>query len=179
MKTCTMKTIQIINSLVIIGLSAVNCYAAQQPDGALIKGSNGGLYVIQDGKRCVIPSPAVLVAKGYDSTKAVQLTDADFKAIPQGVMITMDYKTPKNGDLVRDPNGPLYLIQVGNRCVIFSKAIETLGLQLAKSIVTSHEYLEAIPTGPSVTIPGSQPLFNFGECDPEITHSGNFHCETS
>ena len=53
-------------------------------NGDIVRGSVPCAYVIQDGKRCAVPTPEVLKAKGYKIEETFTISDADLEAIPQG-----------------------------------------------------------------------------------------------
>jgi len=83
-----MKTKLLLISIVLLGLSVANLFAAVA-EGALVKGSGSAIYVIQSGKRCGIASLEVFQHKGYKMDQVIKLPDTDLAAIPEGPTIKL------------------------------------------------------------------------------------------
>lgn len=64
--------------------SAVTMPYTKPKDGDLVKAGSETVYVIQSGKRCVIPSIETFKAKGYKAEKIIVISDAELEAIPKG-----------------------------------------------------------------------------------------------
>ena len=113
----------------------------QAKEGDLVSTPTGGVYLVQDGKRCPIPSSDVFVARGFQWENVIIVALADLEAIPEGTL------KPREGDLVRTAgSGRVYLIQDGQRVGIHSGAeFEGRGYKWENVITVSEEDLLAIP----------------------------------
>jgi len=146
-----MGTKSIISTTVILCIAAVNSFASPPTEGSLVKGSNGAVYVILEGKRCGL-NLRVMKNKGYNITKAITLADADLKNIPLGPVVLIPYKTPKNGDIVRGSSLCAYVIQDGKRCAVSTpEVLKAKGFKIEETFTISDADLEAIPQGEALS----------------------------
>ncbi len=118
----------------------IDSYEANEGD--LVSTPIGAVYLIQDGKRCLIPTSEVFTNRGFLWDEVIVIFAADLKAIPEGTL------KPAEGDLVRSDEGRVYLIEDGHRFVI-PNANEFIarGYKWDNVITVSEEDLEAIPEG--------------------------------
>lgn len=53
-------------------------------DGTVVRGSDGAVYVIDDGKRRVIPNVFTYIRMGISANYVIQMEDEEIEAIPKG-----------------------------------------------------------------------------------------------
>lgn len=90
-------------------------------DGSLLS-NRGVVYVISDGQRRPIDSPATFLEKGYKWSNVIAVSDAELAPHAQGAMLNASAKHP-NGSLLLAPNGEVYVIKGGKRRYIPSPLI--------------------------------------------------------
>ena len=110
-------------------------------DGDLVSTPTSGVYLIQDGKKCSIPSSDVFGARGFQWENVMVVALADLQGIPEGTL------KPREGDLVRVAgSGGVYLIKGGRRIGIRSgDEFTNLGYKWENVITVSEEDLQTFP----------------------------------
>ncbi|TAN35707.1 MAG: hypothetical protein EPN23_10520 [Verrucomicrobia bacterium] len=142
---------------VLLALGITGVFAAPQ-EGNLVKSGQSGIYLIKDGKRCVVPSAKTFLASGFKWENVTTISDEALNAIPVGAVLLAPYKTPQDGDLVQGCKSGIYLIKDGKRCVVPSAAAFLAnGFKQENVIKISDEDLNAIPVGPVLPTPYKTP----------------------
>lgn len=113
-----MTTKHILVISLVLGLAVADLFAALE-EGALVKGSGPGVYLIQSGKRCAIPNPEIFKANGFKTEKIIKLPDAEFNAIPEGPTVKLN---SEQGDSVTTVNGEqgVQTIKVGKLELVYT-----------------------------------------------------------
>jgi hypothetical protein len=146
-----MKTF--LPALALLALASTPLSAAPQ-EGNLVQGSRPAVYLIKDGKRCVFGSPKMVTELGFKFEDVIKLSDEELDAIPLGRELTLPYKKPVDGDLVRGIDLVPYLIKDGKRCAINSQNVfRFLQLNPNNIISISKGDMNLIPKGETLTMP--------------------------
>lgn len=53
-------------------------------DGTVVRGSDGAVYVIEKGKRRIVPNVFTYIRMGISADFVVQMEDEEIEAIPKG-----------------------------------------------------------------------------------------------
>lgn len=80
--------------------------ASRHPDGALVRLSNGAVYVLEALLRRYIPSPNILASHGYSFGRVKSATTADAAT---GTASNLGFR---EGTVVRGPTGAIYVIDL-------------------------------------------------------------------
>lgn len=92
-------------------------------DGMLIKGSSPTVYVLSDGKRRPITSPAAFTRLGWRWENIIQIPDSDVAQYPEGAVMNETGDAPEDS-LIRVEGLPtVYQIKGGKRLPIPSLAV--------------------------------------------------------
>jgi hypothetical protein len=133
--------------------------AAGLEEGALVKNSQGTIFLMRDGKLHGIPSVEVFASHGFDGADVIDLSDEEIAAIPAGeplgmVAAPVPYPSPKDGDLVQSVGNAVCLIQDGVRRPIPNPNVfNANGLEWEKIIAISEADFNAIPEGMPLEAP--------------------------
>ncbi|NKB17869.1 MAG: hypothetical protein HC770_06975 [Pseudanabaena sp. CRU_2_10] len=117
-------------------------------EGSLVRGSTPiPIYVINAGRRRLIPNTATFDALGYKLENVVQLSEQQLKAIPELPPVLLKRNSQfKDGSLVKDDSDRVYLIALGGRRLIpDAKTFEALGYQRKNVQKISNRELKSIP----------------------------------
>jgi hypothetical protein len=117
-------------------------------EGSLVRGSTPTpIYVINVGRRRLIPNTATFDALGYKLENVVQLTEQQLKVIPELPPIVLKRNSAfKDGSLVKGNTDQIYLISLGGRRLIPDfKTFEMLGFQLKNVQQISNQELKSLP----------------------------------
>lgn len=117
-------------------------------EGSLVRGSTPiPIYVINAGRRRLIPNTATFDALGYKLENVVQLSEQQLKAIPELPAVLLKRNSQfKDGSLVTDDSDRVYLIALGGRRLIpDAKTFEALGYQQKNVQKISNQELKSIP----------------------------------
>jgi hypothetical protein len=117
-------------------------------EGSLVRGSTSTpIYVINVGRRRLIPNTATFDALGYKLKNVVQLSEQQLKAIPELPPILLKRNSEfKDGSLVKGNSDEIYLISLGGRRLIpDTKTFEALGYQPENVRQISNRELKSIP----------------------------------
>lgn len=106
------------------------------PNGTLVKGSGPAVFLIEAGRKRVIPSPSVLTSQ-YKWSEVVATTDIALGRYPDGSPVGY-----REGSLVRTPNGTVWVVSDGKRRG-FTSAEAFIGLGYKWSNVVDVSWAEA------------------------------------
>jgi hypothetical protein len=121
------------------------------PDGTLLRGSTGGVYVIQGGLKRGIPSAATLEALGFDWADVLTIPDSVLGSLPSGQPLL---NVLANGNLLRGTDGKVYVMQGGaKRHITSSAALSACGYGWDAVRTIPDFRLNGIPTGGALSGP--------------------------
>ena len=151
-----------------------NLFTGYQPlfsfsEGALLKGSDGKVYLIQQAHRRWVPDPETFNAIGLDWNAIQNIGDGDLSDIPLGFPLP----SRKNGALVQGSGPEVYWMENGyRRHVPNTETFNAMGLDWNAIQRISDTDLNDIPEGaalPPVNVwqnpldPGTYTIFSGGE----------------
>jgi hypothetical protein len=117
-------------------------------EGSLVRGDTPTpVYVINAGRRRLIPNPATFDVLGYRWEKVMQIPEQQLKAIPELPPILLkSHPEFKDGTLVRDSSDRIYLISLGGRRLIpDTKTFEALGRKREDVRQISNREMKSLP----------------------------------
>ena len=144
--------------------AAAKAAASIQPyptpqDGDALQSIGGVVFLIRDGKRCLLPNGKIFEALGLAWEKVIRVSDHDLEAIPKGEDLLLPYKKPMEKDLLRGSSEAVFVIRNGKRCGIASgEQFKELGFKWDNVVKISDADLEAIPEGDLATETAAKPL---------------------
>ncbi|HEX7456006.1 MAG TPA: S8 family serine peptidase [Candidatus Nanoarchaeia archaeon] len=94
------------------------------PDGSLIKGSTGPIYVISNGEKKAFASTSIFSQMGYRTANIITVSDSVLSWYPIGVAITSVLSTHPDGSLVKAA-GAIYYIEGGKRRAVSAAVFPT------------------------------------------------------
>ncbi|MCG5467629.1 trypsin-like serine protease [Micromonospora sp. LAH09] len=110
-------------------------------DGTVVSGPNHGIYVFAGGAKIWFGSPQEMVDTGYGGVPPAMLPTRYLDGVSE---------VPRDGTMVRDPQGGVYLIVGGAKKPFHSwDEIIEAGYADAPLTVLPARYLEGLPTVPS------------------------------
>ncbi|WP_019500298.1 hypothetical protein [Pseudanabaena sp. PCC 6802] len=118
------------------------------PEGSLVRGDTPTpVYVINAGRRRLVPNPATFDALGYRWEKVTQIPEQQLKAIPELPPILLKSNPDfKDGTLVKDSSDRVYLISLGGRRLIpDAKTFESLGYKQEDVRQISDREMKSLP----------------------------------
>ena len=121
------------------------------PDGTLLRGSTGTVYVIQGGLKRGIPNATTLEALGFDWSDVFTIPDSVLGSLPSGQPL-LDVLA--NGNLLRGTGPEVYVMQGGAKRHITSPAALSdcgYGWDAVRTIPDFR--LNGIPTGGALSGP--------------------------
>ncbi|TSA33693.1 MAG: hypothetical protein D4R65_07380 [Verrucomicrobiaceae bacterium] len=129
-------------------------------EGDLVQAENT-VFVIQEGRRCGIPTFEVFKANGFKAENVIRISAEEMNAIPEGPTFTgprLPYKDAKEGDLVQAPKGPVFVICDGQRRAISTmETFKANGFKVETVIMISDGDMQDIPVGPDLPCPYKEP----------------------
>jgi hypothetical protein len=124
-------------------------------EGSLVRGDTAThIYVINAGRRRLIPNATTFDVLGYKWERVVQIPEQQLKAIPQLPPIVLKNNTEfKDGTLIRGSVGGVYLISLGGRRLVpDAKTFEALGFKAEDVRQISDRELQGIPEYAPLTL---------------------------
>jgi hypothetical protein len=137
------------------GIVAGNSLLNVLTTGMLVKGTSATVYVMDNGQKRGVPSPATMTTCGYAWEGITVLLDADVGAIPSGAAVPSGGPcplfTPPTGSMLRGSGGTIYAISHGLRRSFPNAAtLEGRGYQWGNIDVVHDSYLSAVPVGEGI-----------------------------
>jgi hypothetical protein len=122
-------------------------FSVTYPDGTLVRGApSGDVFLIRFGEKRPFASEAVAASRA-DLTKAVEATDTDLAAYPDGPAIKF---SPYS--LLRDPDGRIFLLTTdAKRHIANMDAFRKFGFNEEEIQDVTLADLSAYPDGPKIT----------------------------
>lgn len=114
-------------------------------EGSLLLNDNN-LYVISNGKRKLIPSPQIMINKGYKKENIIQVSRSELFVHPEDAPL-QDTDSYPDGSLLSSPKGEVYSIQSGKKRYIPSPTIFESKYKWSSVIPVSQEVLDRYPRG--------------------------------
>ncbi len=116
------------------------------PDGTLLKSTNSGVYLLDNGLKHPITSPEIFLSYNWRWSEIVTVSQSELNSIKDGTVLSM-----RDGMLVAD-RGSVYIVENGTKRPIASAQV-FLGLGLSWNNVTypGDMNLNQLPTGPLVS----------------------------
>lgn len=114
------------------------------------------VYLIESGKRRLVPSLEIFEANGFDLTRVRPMSADELDSFPEGAVVgnpPQPYKEAVEGDLLQADRGTgtVYLVQNGKRRCITTRAVfDSWGFADGKIRKITVKDLEAIPAGEDV-----------------------------
>lgn len=116
-------------------------------DGALLRGSDDTIYVVEDGARRPFTTAADFEGMGYRWENVIVVADEQLVALPIGAAINRQAGYP-NGALLRGADRTVYQLMRGRRCVIATRQIfQSWGYQWEHVIDVPEAELARYPLG--------------------------------
>lgn len=147
-----MKTKLILTVLMTFVIASINLSAAPKEDD-LVQSPEGGIFVIREGQRCLIPNMEIFNENEFKMEKVVKISNDELKGIPEGPAVfapIKPYKTAKEGDLIRGSGQGIYVIRNELRYLIPDMEVfNACGFDVLKVIRISDEDLVEIPAASS------------------------------
>lgn len=120
-----------------------SCCTGFRPNGTLLKGTNGAVYILENGHKRPIRSPGALESIS-DWPHIVQVPDAELGAYPPGPDVGF-----REGCLILGPNQAVYRVERGRKRVVISlERLSQLGLRLQDAQPVQWIDLLTLPDGP-------------------------------
>lgn len=115
-------------------------------EGTLIRGSNSLVYLINAGKRRLIPDQSTFSALGYKQENVQRISDEQLSTIPELPAVNKYRIAYKNGTLLKGEAPAVYVISSGGRRLIPNEAtFEAMGYQWTDIQRISDRELKSIP----------------------------------
>jgi len=115
-------------------------------EGTLIRGSNLAIYLIDAGKRRLVPDQSTFNSLGLSHDAIHRVSDEQLKAIPELPPVSKYRNTYKNGTLLKGDTAAVFVISSGGRRLIPNEAtFEALGYRWEDIQQISNEALKSIP----------------------------------
>ncbi|KKK74067.1 hypothetical protein LCGC14_2887480, partial [marine sediment metagenome] len=132
-------------------VSGLPCPHLSPPDGTLVRGSSGAIYVMRRGLKRHIPNPATLEAYGYLWGNVNHIPDSTLAGIPTGEPLL---DALADGNLLRGGGSGVYVMEAGVRRHITSpSALVDCGYGRDAVFVISNSPLNSVPTGDPLSGP--------------------------
>lgn len=128
-------------------------FTRDYPTGTLLRGPDGGHWVVQAGARRAVTSRSVLTSR-FDESKAIEVTQAALERYPIGDPIRF-----ANYSLLRSPRGTVFLIVDDKKRGITSpEAMRANGFNPEEVDDVTFEDLAIYETGEPITETGPNPV---------------------
>jgi dolichol-phosphate mannosyltransferase len=120
-------------------------------DGALLRGSDETIYVVEEGVRRPFTAAQDFAGLGYRWENVMAVSDDQLALLPLGRAINRRAGYP-NGALLRGTDRTVYLLVCGRRCVIANRQIfQSWGYQWEHVIDVTEAELAHYPLGEPIT----------------------------
>lgn len=116
-------------------------------DGSLINAPEGPVWVISEGRRLGFASAEVFEKLGYSWPAIIPVTEKELSLHPEGPPLADSTGNHPNGSVIKGSGPEVYLLEGGQKRLVFSKGIFSSRFKEAEVISVSDAELGAYPTG--------------------------------
>lgn len=120
---------------------------------SLVKTNKGATYLLVDGKKRIIISPAVFHQLGYNPEEVIAVKEKDLKEYPSGPIITATSDTPQGTVLEDATTGARYLVIASERHKIVSNAILNAAIPAATVTTVPSDQITKYKEGAPLYFP--------------------------
>lgn len=123
------------------------------PDGTLVT-AGGAVYVIEDGKKRLVVSPAIFEDQGYEWDDIISVSQAELQKYQDGASANVY----TDGNLLKGSDGKVYIISDGTKRYITGPAVfDGLGYKWGNVINVSDAHLALYTAGTDVSSSATRP----------------------
>jgi hypothetical protein len=121
------------------------------PDGTLLQAPQGGVYIVENGKKRPFKSREAFDKLGYKTRALVQVDENELNWYPRGEPIDIQTDIHPSGTVVKLPNSAgIYLIENGKKRLFKDRRIFENRYSWNSVIEISLSKLQSYPSGPPV-----------------------------
>lgn len=119
------------------------CCSGPRPNGSLVLGNGGVVYLLEAGKKRPLPSMAVLQSFS-DWAHVIPVSDRELTGYASGPQVGF-----RNGTLIESPERATYLVDRGTKRIVASpERLSQLGRSVAEIIPAEWVDIRSLPDGP-------------------------------
>jgi peptidoglycan hydrolase-like amidase len=137
--------------VVAVSDQTLGTYPEGQPvtykDGSLLNAPGGPVWVVSDGKRLGFSSAQIFEELGYSWPAILPVAENELKLLPEGPPITQVTGTHPNGTVIKGGGSEVYLVEGGEKRLIFSQTIFSSRFRERDIVSVSDAELGVYPVG--------------------------------